>query len=272
MSSDFPAVIILAGGTATRLGALSQQIPKAMVVVAGAPFIDHQLRLLAEKGITKAILSVAHLSDQIENFVGDGKKYGLEIKYVHDGPHRLGTGGAIKAALHMVPDDFAVLYGDTFLDIDYKPVFTAYKNSCQRGLMTVLLNDNNWDKSNVRFQNGIIEVYSKTDSLAGMRHIDYGLSILSKKCFEDFPEGQNFDLTEVFQHVIGEGQMAGYEVQKRFFEIGTPSSLLETEAYLKSRRSVILIVCNAPSALYLHKLILPCGLCNGFLGCKQFRQ
>lgn len=236
MSSDFPPVIILAGGTATRLGALSQQIPKAMVEVAGAPFIDHQLRLLAEKGITEVVLSVSHLAEQIENFVRDGKQYELDVTYAYDGPIRLGTGGAIKAALHMVPDDFAILYGDTFLDIDYKPVFTAYKTSCQLGLMTVLLNDDNWDKSNVRYQNGIIEVYSKGDSLAGMRHIDYGLSILSKKCFDDFPEGQNFDLTEVFQRRINEGQMAGYEVQQRFFEIGTPSSLRETEHYLKVRK------------------------------------
>ncbi len=236
MSFEFPPVIILAGGIATRLGAISELIPKAMMRVAEAPFIDHQLRLLAEQGVTQVVLSVAHLGQQIEDFVGTGSRYGISVVYAYDGPVRLGTGGAIKAALSTVPDQFAVLYGDTYLDIEYKPVFDAYIKSRQAALMTVLKNENSWDRSNVLFENGIIKLYDKRNPTADMHHIDYGLSIMNKSCFDDFPENQPFDLSEVFERRIQSGQMAGFEVHKRFFEIGTPTALAETEQYLQNRK------------------------------------
>jgi N-acetyl-alpha-D-muramate 1-phosphate uridylyltransferase len=237
LSSNFPPVIILAGGIATRLGAVSEQTPKAMMPVAGAPFIDHQLRLLAEQDVTEVVLSVAHLGKQIEDFVGTGSRYGMSIAYAYDGSKRLGTGGAIKQALSLVPNTFAILYGDTFLDIQYKPIYETYIGAEKPALMTVLKNENSWDRSNVLFENGIIEVYDKHHPTANMHHIDYGLSIINRDCFADFPENEPFDLSEVFERRIKDKQMSGFEVHKRFYEIGTPASLAETEQYLLARRS-----------------------------------
>jgi len=235
LSSSFPATIILAGGVATRLGAVSEHTPKAMMPIAGKPFIDYQLRLLAEQNVDEIVLSVAHLGNQIEDFVGDGSKYGISVKYAYDGPTRLGTGGAIKAVLNAVPDCFGILYGDTYLDIEYKPIYESFLKSGKKGLMTVLRNENSWDKSNVLFENGEIKIYDKNNPTAEMRHIDYGLSIMSKSCFDSFQDGQAFDLSEVFESCIKRGDMAGFQVHKRFYEIGTPASLAETEQYLSAR-------------------------------------
>jgi NDP-sugar pyrophosphorylase family protein len=235
LSASFPPTIILAGGVATRLGAAAEQTPKAMMPIAGTPFIDFQMRLLAEQGVREVVLSVAHLANQIEEFVGNGSRYGISTRYVYDGATRLGTGGAIKAALNAVPDCFGVLYGDTFLDIEYPPVYQFFLKSEKQGLMTVLQNENSWDKSNVLFENGAIKIYDKHKPTAEMRHIDYGLSILTKSCFDEFKPGAVFDLSEVFERCINRGEMAGYEVHKRFYEIGTPSSLAETEQYLTAR-------------------------------------
>ncbi|MBS2002099.1 MAG: nucleotidyltransferase family protein [Cyanobacteria bacterium SZAS LIN-5] len=235
MSSDFPPTIILAGGVATRLGAIAETTPKAMMPIAGTPFIDYQLRLLAEQHVDEVILSVAHLARQIEEFVGDGSRYGISIKYAYDGPKRLGTGGAILAALDTVPDNFGILYGDTYLDIEFAPVYKAFLKSGKKGLMTVLQNKNSWDKSNVLFENGEIKVYRKHNPTAEMQHIDYGLSILSKSCFSEFKPDETFDLSQVFERCIDLGDMAGFEVRKRFYEIGTPASLAETEQYLLDR-------------------------------------
>lgn len=203
--------------------------------INGKPFIDYQLRLLAEQRVNEVVLSVAHLGKQIEDFVGDGSSYGISVKYVHDGPRRLGTGGAIKAALGTVPDCFGILYGDTYLDIEYQPVYESFLRSEKKGLMTVLQNENSWDKSNVLFETGKIEIYDKHNPTAQMRHIDYGLSIMSKSCFDGYSENEAFDLSAVFERCIRQGDMAGYEVHKRFYEIGTPQSLLETEQYLMTR-------------------------------------
>ncbi|CAN5171945.1 D-glycero-D-manno-heptose 1-phosphate guanosyltransferase [soil metagenome] len=235
MSSNFPATIILAGGIATRLGAVSEQTPKAMMPIDGKPFIDYQLRLLAEQHVSEIVLSVAHLGKQIEDFVGDGHSYGISIKYIYDGPKRLGTGGAIKAALQAVPNCFGILYGDTYLDIEYTPIYESFLKSGKKGLMTVLQNENSWDKSNVLFENDEIKIYDKHNPTAKMRHIDYGLSIMCKSCFDEYEDKEAFDLSDVFERCIERGDMAGFEVNKRFYEIGTPASLAETEQYLKNR-------------------------------------
>lgn len=206
-----------------------------MMPIAGKPFIDYQLRLLAEQHVDEVILSVAHLANQIEEFVGAGSRYGISVKYAYDGPKRLGTGGAILAALKAVPENFGVLYGDTFLDIEFAPIYERFLKSGKKGLMTVLQNKNSWDKSNVLFENGEIKVYDKHRPTAQMQHIDYGLSILSKQCFAEFKPEENFDLSEVFERCIARGEMAGYEVSKRFYEIGTPANLAETAQYLLAR-------------------------------------
>lgn len=238
MPPEFPPTIILAGGVATRLGAVAEQTPKAMMSIGGTPFIDFVLKLLAQQHVNEVVMSVAHLGKDIEAFVGDGSRYGISIKYAYDGPNRLGTGGAIKAALNTVPECFGILYGDTFLDIEYPPVYASFLQSGKKGLMTVLQNENSWDKSNVLFENGEIKIYDKHNPTAQMRHIDYGLSILSKSCFAEYQDNQAFDLSDVFERCIARGEMAGYEVHKRFYEIGTPSSLAETERYLTERTQV----------------------------------
>lgn len=235
MSSEFPPVVILAGGLGTRLGAVSATVPKAMMPVAGRPFIAHQLALLQEQGVKEVVLCLSHLCEQIETFVQDGSRFGLQVRYSYDGPQRLGTGGAVKKALPMVPDHFAVLYGDTFLDIDYPPVYGAFKDSGKSGLMTVLHNQNRWDKSNIVFNDGVVVEYNKQSQSEEMRHIDYGLSILSDRAIEPFHDRQAFDLSDVFQSLISKNEMAGFEVKRRFYEIGTAPALAETDAYLTQR-------------------------------------
>ncbi len=235
MSSEFPTVLILAGGRGTRLGVLSDTAPKAMMPVAGAPFIDHQLNLLAQNGVEHVVLCVSYLADQIRNHVGSGSKYSLKVDYAEDGEHPLGTGGAVINALKFVGGDFAVLYGDTYLDIDYRAAYKAFKGFACAGLMTVLANANQWERSNILFREGQVVRYDKTCPSDDMMHIDYGLSLFRLDAFDKYPPGMSFDLTKVFQDLIAEKQMAGYEVFQRFYEIGTPSALELTERFLSER-------------------------------------
>jgi NDP-sugar pyrophosphorylase family protein len=234
LSSDFPTVLILAGGLGTRLGQTFAAQPKAMVPVAGMPFIAHQLRLLKREKVARVVISVAHMSDQIKQYVGDGDKFGLSVLYSHDGPTRLGTGGAIKKALPLLPEEFAVMYGDTYLDINFAPIYAEFHQKKRSALVTVLANSNKWDKSNMLREGGAIIAYDKVSPSPEMQHIDYGLSILKKECLEEFSDEKPFDMSALFQKLIAAGQMSGYEVTQRFYEIGTPESLAETEQYLLS--------------------------------------
>ena len=230
--SEMPAVAVLAGGLATRLRPRTATVPKAMLEVAGEPFIAHQLRLLRREGVRRVVLCIGHLSEQIEAFVGEGTRFGLTVLYRADGPRLLGTGGALRAALADLGSDFLVLYGDSWLDAPYKPVVTAFHAAGKPALMTVFCNEGAWDRSNVWFEDGRIKVYDKRLRLPQMRHIDWGLGMIRADALAERPVGEAFDLSDFYRDLARAGQLAGYEVATRFYEIGSEEGLRETDALL----------------------------------------
>lgn len=227
-------VAILAGGRATRLGPVAHATPKVLVSVAGRPFIEHQFRLLAAAGLCDIVLLVGHLGEQVQAVVGDGVRFGVRVRCVPDGPEPLGTGGAVRRALPSLGDRFFVLYGDSYLDCDYRGIEQAFLTSGRQGLMTVFRNDGQWDRSNVRLEEGEIAVYDKTGAAPGLRYIDYGLGAFVAAAFDGRPEGP-FDLVHVYQDLLARRQLACAEVTTRFYEIGSPAGLAETDAYLRHK-------------------------------------
>lgn len=225
-------VAILAGGLATRMRPLTLAVPKALLEVAGRPFIDWQLRYLARQGVADVVLCTGYLGEQIEQHVGDGAMYGLRVRYSPDGPALLGTGGALRQALPMLGEAFFVLYGDSYLPVDFSAVQRSFEASHCPALMTVLRNEGRWDRSNVLLD-GTRLLYDKASPLPGMAHIDYGLSVLSAQLLRDQPAGQSFDLATLFTDLSRQNRVAGHEVTQRFYEIGSPAGLQETIAYLE---------------------------------------
>src|SRR5256885_1377328 len=106
--TDMPPLALLAGGLATRLGDLTRQVPKAMLTVAGEPFIAHQLLLLRRERVPRVVICAGYLAEQVQDYVGDGSKFGVPVSYKVDGPKLLGTGGALRAALAELGDEFLV--------------------------------------------------------------------------------------------------------------------------------------------------------------------
>ena len=233
-SHPFP-VAILAGGMATRLRPITQTIPKALVEVAGQPFVVRQLRYLAAQGIARVVLCVGHLGDQIEAVVGNGSEFGLGIAYSFDGPKLLGTGGALRQALPLLGEHFFVLYGDSFLPVDFGLIQQAFTASRRAALMTVLRNGDRWDKSNVLFLNGQLVEYNKHAPRPGMEYIDYGLGVLAASTLQDYVSDQVFDLADVYHRLSSSGELAGYEVFTRFYEIGSHAGLREAEDYFLNK-------------------------------------
>jgi NDP-sugar pyrophosphorylase family protein len=252
---DIP-VAILAGGLATRLRPVTEKIPKSLVPVAGKPFLTHQLELLHARGIRHVVLCIGYLGEMIQREFGDGSAFGVQLDYSFDssrrlvapksdeggsaakadGPKLLGTGGAIKRALPLLGDEFFVLYGDSYLPVEYRPIAEFFRHSGKLGCMTVYRNEGRYDTSNVVFHDGEIAVYDKKNRLPEMRHIDYGLSLFKAAAFESYSAGRPFDLAEVMGKLVREKQLAGYEVRERFYEIGSPAGLAELEILLKAPR------------------------------------
>jgi NDP-sugar pyrophosphorylase family protein len=230
-------VVILAGGLATRLRPLTEKIPKSLVEVAGHPFLEHQIALLRKNDVTEIYLCVGFLGEMIEELFGNGEQFGIQIIYSYDGDKLLGTGGAIKKVLPMLPEDFFVLYGDSYLPIDYQAVATHFRASGKPALMTVFRNDDAWDRSNVWLEEGTIRRYSKTERLPQMRYIDYGLTACSQPIFENYPAHEPFDLAIVLEKLSQRGELAGYEVHQRFYEVGSHEGIKELDQLLRGANS-----------------------------------
>jgi NDP-sugar pyrophosphorylase family protein len=228
-------VAILAGGLATRLGPLTKETPKCLLDVAGRPFIHHQLRRLRDQGVTRAVLCLGHLGERVVEAVGDGSAFGLEVAYSFDGPELRGTAGAIRRALPLLGPAFFVLYGDSYLECSYADVQAAFEASGRLALMTVFRNEGRWDTSNVEFRAGRLLAYDKAARTPAMQYIDYGLGILDRRAMDVVPESGAFDLAAVYREMLRRGELAGFEVTERFYEIGSVAGLEETRAHLDGR-------------------------------------
>ena len=227
--------VILAGGLATRLGQLTKDTPKALIEVAGKPFLWHQLQLLKKNGITSVVLLVGHLGEQIQDRFGNGLSTGVALEYSYDGPVLLGTAGAIRRALPQLSEQFFVLYGDSYLPCDYRAVGEAFLHGGCGGLMTVYRNEGLFDTSNVEFAGGRIIRYDKKDRTPAMHHIDYGLEVFHRDVFAGLPEGQPVDLAAVCQDLLRRDKLAAFEVHERFYEIGSSQGIADTAAFILAR-------------------------------------
>jgi MurNAc alpha-1-phosphate uridylyltransferase len=230
--------VILAGGLGTRLYPITHEIPKALVPIRGKPFAAYQLAWLARQGVKDIVYCIGHKGAQIVDVVGDGSAWGLRVRYVSEGDDLKGTAGALRLALDTthLNDAFFVLYGDSFLPIAYPPVITRYAEAGRPALMTVLRNDNRWDRSNVVYTPPIVSLYDKKcddSTRLKMTHIDYGLQVLSRKLLADrIPADTVVDLADVLHRLSREGELAGYEVTERFYEVGSLAGIEDFSRYV----------------------------------------
>lgn len=200
-----------------------------MIDIAGKPFLQYQIELLKKHGIKDIVLCVGYLSEQIESYFGSGKNFGVNIQYSYEKDQLLGTGGALKRAAKLLQDDFFVMWGDSYLLLDYQDVWNTYKNIkhdalCQT-LMVVYKNNNQGDKSNALVQDNKVILYDKWSNRSDLVYIDNGLSILNKKILELIPDNQIFALENIFKELAFEQKIYAYKTEQKFYEIGSFSGL-----------------------------------------------
>lgn len=234
--------IILAGGLATRMHPMTRVLPKTLLRVGGVCFADLQLGWLRSQGVARVIYGTGHLGQMVRDHVGDGAQFGLRVEYVEDGPAPLGTAGALR---HIIDEDlvdagFFVLNGDSFLNVDVAAVEKAFLASTFPALMTVFRNRDRWVPSNAVLGDGRVVLYDKRSEshIPEMQWIDYGLLALHPEVvLEAVQPGEAADLADVMRALSLRGRLGGFEANERFFEIGTPSGLLELEKHLRDRAS-----------------------------------
>jgi NDP-sugar pyrophosphorylase family protein len=228
--------VILAGGLGTRMRPLTETCPKTLLPAGGRPFAWHQLQWLAAQGITEVIYSIGHQGNMIRRYWAEEPSPVPSIRYVDEGERLLGTAGALRLAREqgVLDASFFVVYGDSFLPVEFASIWRAFQASRQPALMTVLRNEGRWDRSNVIYQPGRVMLYDKA-AAPGMQYIDYGLSCFRHDLFDDLAHS---DLAGVFHDLSLEGRLAGFQVHERFYEIGSPAGLRDFEQYLETREAV----------------------------------
>jgi NDP-sugar pyrophosphorylase family protein len=229
-------IVILAGGLGTRLQSVAPNTPKAMVPVAGIPFIEHQLTLLKKNGLEEVLLCTGHFGEQIESHVRDGSSFGMKVLYSREDPRNLlGTGGALVNAFPHLQEHFMLMYGDSYLPVDFQSMLTWYKKHHFPALMSVFKNEGLWDRSNVRIAGDRIAYYSKTALEGECDHIDYGLLIFKKETIASYVSHLlPLDLAQIQSDLVKDGEMGSYPVTERFYEIGKPQGLNELDVLLRS--------------------------------------
>jgi NDP-sugar pyrophosphorylase family protein len=231
--------VILAGGLGTRMGRWTVNLPKTLIPVRGVPFAHYQLAWLARNGVRDVVYSVAVKGNMVRDFVGDGSRWDLAVRYVEDGKDLVGTAGALRRVLDagLLRDRFLVLYGDSFLPFDHRLLEGAFAKQARPSMMAVFRNQNHFDTGNVRYSDGVVRLYRKVkpgeQSDPDMDFIDYGISVLTPEVIaESVPSGMRADLADVYHRLSVEGRLAGFEVTQRFYEIGSPAGLADFENWI----------------------------------------
>jgi len=229
-------IVILCGGKATRLYPLSKKIPKSMIKIERKPFLEHQLDLLKKNKIKNILLCVGYKGEQIKDYFGDGKKFGVDIKYSQEKKKLLGTAGALKNAEKLLEDKFLMIWGDSYLPFDFQKAIKFFNKFNKLGLMTVYKNCNRYEPSNVEVEGNLVKVYSKKRKTKKMKYIDYGVSIFRKEVLKYIPKNQVYDISRLNQLLIKKKQLLAFPVRKRFYQIGTFSGIEEFREYIKKER------------------------------------
>ena len=220
--------IILAGGKGTRVKKYTKNKPKCLIKVNGKPFLYYQLDFLKKNNINNVIVSAGYLNNKIKSYVNNFIDF-INVKIVSDGKP-LGTGGATFKSLKYLKNNFFIIYGDSYFN------FKIHK-LVKRNLATMAIfkNNNKYDKSNIEIKNQGKILYYKNNINKKLKFIDYGVSFVNKQIFKGIKKNKKFDLSEFFQEISKKNMLSGYEVKKRFYEIGSYSGIKDFKNYLKKK-------------------------------------
>jgi len=214
-------------------------LPKSLLPVAGRPFVDWQLAWLAAEQVDHVIMSIGYRGDLIRRHLGNGRRFGLRVSYVDEGNVPLGTGGALRLVVdqELADPNFFVLYGDSYLSVHLSEIETTYFRQGAPVLMTVYRDREGLEHPNAVFDGVMVTRYQKglENPPDEMQFVDYGISVWQRDIVLPMvPKGAATDMADLFAILSESGQLAGFEAQERFYEIGSPKGLRDLESRLRA--------------------------------------
>jgi mannose-1-phosphate guanylyltransferase len=234
-------VVVLAGGLGTRLWPLTKTVPKPMVPVRGVPYLEHQLRAFARQSLRDVVLLTGYLGEQIEEYFSDGARLGLRLRYCRE-RQPLGTGGALREAGELLDQLFLVVYGDSFLSIDYASAGRFLADRGATGLVVVHHDSEGATgvAPNIALDaDGYVTRYDKQAAGdPGLTHIESGVLAFRREVLDHIPpEGVCSLEQQVYPRLIDRRELVGLATEQRFFDIGTPERLRVIERMMEAERA-----------------------------------
>jgi D-glycero-D-manno-heptose 1,7-bisphosphate phosphatase len=232
--------VILAGGQGTRLRPLTFDTPKPLIKINGIPFLEYLLTLLKENGIKEVVILVGYLGEMVENYFGDGRKFGLKLKYSY-APVEYETGSRLVKAMNLLDERFLLLYCDNYWPLNLKLLIKYYEKKGKDALVTVYANKDNYTKNNMLVdKDGVVAIYDKTRKTTGLNGVDIGFFIFKKKLFKNLPVN-NFSFEKVLlQRLVKNRQLSGFLSLHKYYGLSNLERIPDIKKFLRPQRIVIL--------------------------------
>lgn len=231
--------VIVAGGRGTRLGALTADRPKALVEVAGRPFLDHLVASVRERGFDRILLLTGYRADLIEAHVADVDGWGLDVTTVATDPADE-TGPRFRAALDHIDERFLFLYCDNLWPMPFEAMWERYLEAGVPGMVTVYANDDDYTRSNVRVgPDGRIERYDRTRQEDGLRGVEIGYGIFERRVLDALTDANESFQDAIYPGLIAARQLQAWVTPHRYYSIGRPERLDAAARFVTGAPAVI---------------------------------
>ncbi|NDV24911.1 D-glycero-beta-D-manno-heptose 1,7-bisphosphate 7-phosphatase [Desulfovibrio sp. JC022] len=253
--------VILAGGKGTRLGTLTKTTPKPVIPVAGKPFLSHLLWNLARHGVTEILLSTGYLHEVLNESLGDGSRFGVNLTYVQE-ESPLGTGGGLRNCLEELHDRFFVLNGDSIFDINYLDLINGETDV----VLALRKVEDTARYGRVVHENGMVSSFLEKGE-SGPGAINGGVYLMSRDVVAALPEGASSLEKDWFPKLASEGKLSCRELNGFFIDIGIPEDLERAQTAIPKWRCKPALFLDRDGVInvnhgYVHK-IDDLTWCNG---------
>ncbi len=232
--------VILAGGRGTRMRPITDDRPKPMVPILGLPFLEYQIEQLRDQGFERVLLLLGYLPDVVQNYFGDGRRWGVHIDYSVTAPEQL-TSSRVATARHMIDDCFLLLYCDNYWPMQMDRLWARFREAGKPGLITVYANNDGYSRGSVLLdQNRHVRVFDRLRTTPGLREVEISYAILTDTSLALLPAQDTLFEEAIYTPLAEQGRLTAYVSDHRYYSVGSLDRLPAAEAFMRREPTVIL--------------------------------
>ena len=230
-------VVLLAGGTGTRLRPYTTVLPKPLMPIGDMPVLEILLRRLAAAGLSRVNLAVGHLAELIEAYFGDGRRFGVELVYWRE-DEPLGTAGPI-ARMALDGERTLVMNGDLLTTLDFGPLLEEHRSSGAAATIAVRAREVPIDFGVVRLDGDTVAGFEEKPVLS--YNVSMGVYVFERRVVDLIPSGERLDFPDLLNKVLEQGwPVHAYRSDDFWLDIGRPEDYeLANEKFAELRADLL---------------------------------